>query len=92
MNRRIQHINEYSWYGLFYDQPILDKSHIRKIEPVSSDVNQCQVYMKGNSVYSKTSFYPGEIIEICPTKPIDKGLLFSRDIRDIIFEVIPNEE
>ena len=89
---KIQHINEHSWYGLFYDQVMRDKSHIRKIEAVSTDVNQCQVFLHNNSVYANANFYPGDIIEVCPTKPIEKGLLFSRDIRDIVFEVVPNEE
>ena len=91
-NKEIQHINEYSWYGLFYDQVKQDKRHIRRIDMVPMNVNQCQVYMYGDSVYASKDFYPGDIIEVCPTKPIEKELLFSRDIREIVFEVIPNEE
>lgn len=90
-NREIKHINEYSWYGLFYDQPKKDKTHIRKIDMIPTNANQCQVYMSGDSVYANTDFYPGDIIEVCPTKPIEKGLLFSRDIREIVFEVVQNE-
>lgn len=91
-DRRIKHINEHSWYGLFYDQVKKDKRHIRKIDMIGTDVNRCQVYLYNNSVYANADFYPGDIIEVCPTKPIEKGLLFSRDIRDIVFEVVPNEE
>ena len=91
-NRKIQHINEYSWYGLFIDQPKKDKSHIRRIDMIPADANCCRIYMHNNSVYANADFCLGDIIEICPTRPIEKGLLFSRDIREIVFEVVPNEE
>ena len=35
--------------------------------------------------------FPGDIIEICPTKQIDKSALYSKDMRDIVFEVERNE-
>lgn len=91
-NRKIQHINEYSWYGLFIDQPKKDKSHIRRIDMIPADANCCRIYMHNNSVYANADFCLGDIIEVCPTRPIEKGLLFSRDIREIVFEVVPNEE
>lgn len=86
-----ENINEKSWYGLFYDEQPRDKSNIKKVNMVSTTANQCKVFCDGNSVYSNSLFYPGDIVEICPTKQIDKSSLYSRDMRDIVFEVIPNE-
>ena len=84
-------LNETSWYGLFYDQELKDKNNIRHIDMISRDQNKCKIYSDGNSVYSNAVFYPGDIIEVCPTRDINKTSLFSRDVRDIVFEVIPNE-
>ena len=86
-----EHINESSWLGLFYDYDEIkrDKKHIKKVDMIPTDINCCKVYTDGKSVYANANFYTGDIIEICPTKEIDKTSLFSRDIRDIIFEVIP---
>ena len=58
---------------------------------IPTNVNQCKIYTDGYSVYANSKFYANDIIEICPTKRIDKSSLYSRDVRDIIFEVIPNE-
>lgn len=94
MNSRKQkrHINERSWYGLFYGEEPRDKNNIKKINMIPTNVNQCNVCSDGKSVYTRSLFYPGDIIEICPTRAIDKNSLYSRDVRDIVFEVVPNEE
>lgn len=92
MNIRKQHINEKSWYGLFYGEEPRDKTNIKKINMIPTNVNQCNICSDGKSVYSRSQFYPGDIIEICPTRAIDKNSLYSRAVRDIVFEVIPNEE
>lgn len=84
-------INERSWYGLFYGEDPRDKSKIKQISMIPTNVNKCKVSSDGKSVYSNSNFYVGDIIEVCPTKQIDKTSLYSKDMRDIVFEVIPNE-
>lgn len=85
-------LHEHKWYGLFYDEQPRNKQNIKKIDMISTNVNQCKIYSDGYSVYANSKFYPNDIIEICPTKTIDKSSLYSRDMRDIVFETIPNEE
>lgn len=68
------------------------KDHIKKIDMVSPNANVCKVITDGKYVYSNVVFYPGDIVEICPTKPISKSALYSKDMRDVVFEVIPNKE
>ena len=69
-----------------------NKSKINKITMIPTNANQCRVQCDGTYVYANTTFYPGDIIEICPTKKIDKSSLYSRDMRDSVFEVVPNKE
>lgn len=69
-----------------------NKSKINKINMVPTNANQCRVICDGKNVYANATFYPGDIIEICPTKKIDKSALYSKDMRDSVFEVVPNEE
>ena len=85
-------LTESSWYNLFYDQEPKDKKNIKHIDMIGRNQNKCQIYSDGNSVYANAKFYPEDIIEICPTKQIDKSSLYSRDMRDIVFEVIPNTQ
>lgn len=68
------------------------KDHIKKIDMISPSTNACKVITDGKYVYSNVVFYPGDIVEICPTKPISKSALYSKDMRDVVFEVIPNKE
>lgn len=89
-------INE-SWFddSLEYYQSHKDrynKSKIGKINMIPTNANQCRVQCDGEYVYSNAKFYPGDIIEICPTKNIDKSSLYSKDMRDSVFEVIPNKQ
>lgn len=84
-------MNNTSWFGLFKDQKYGDKKHIKKIDMIPTDVNKCRISSDGMNVYANANFYPGDIIEICPTKAIDKAALYSKDMRDIVFEVIPND-
>jgi hypothetical protein len=58
---------------------------------IPTNTNQCNILFDGQHVYSNAVFYPGDIVEICPTKQIDKQSLYSRDMRNIVFEVVPNE-
>ena len=69
-----------------------NKSKINKINMVPTNANQCRVTCDGKNVYANATFYPGDIIEICPTKKIDKSALYSKDMRESVFEVVPNEE
>ena len=89
-------INE-SWFddSLEYYQSHKErynKSKINKINMVPTNANQCRVICDGKNVYANATFYPGDIIEICPTKKIDKSALYSKDMRESVFEVVPNEE
>ena len=81
-----------STYGIFKDEEYQNPNIIQKIEVLSDDVNQCKIYFKDGNVYSMEKFYPRDIIEICPVKYVDKSSLYSKDMRDIIFEVTPYEE
>ena len=69
----------------------LDKSQIKRIDMISADANKCKVCCDGHSVYANTNFYPGDIIEICPTRKVNITSLYSDDMRKIVFEVIPKE-
>ena len=85
-----------SWADLFNDEYSIEKqkkekSSIKCIDMVSSDVNKCKVCYDGQSVYANTTFYPGDIIEICPTRKVNITSLYSDDVRKIVFEVIPKE-
>lgn len=82
---------KFSWYGLFNDEEYQDKKVIKDIKVIPADANICNVYYDGYYVYAKQKFYPGDIIEICPTKEISKSSLYSRDIRDIVFEIEAGE-
>ena len=66
MNSRKQkrHINERSWYGLFYGEEPRDKNNIKKINMIPTNVNQCNVCSDGKSVYTRSLFYPGDIINV----------------------------
>ena len=55
-----------------------------------TNVNICRVYSDGNSVYSNAKFQLGDIIEVCPTRPIEKNSLYTREVRDMAFEVEPD--
>ena len=81
-------LNENSgFYGLFNDMPKRDKVCIQGAEIVPTNVNQCKVSYDGKSVYSNARFRIGDIVEICPTRPISKSSLYSREVRDLVFEV-----
>ena len=82
----------HNWYGLFYDQEQRDKKNIKKIDMIPTNKNICNIYSDGYSVYANINYYPNDIIEICPTREIDRSSLYSRDMRNIVFEVIPNEQ
>lgn len=96
-----QHLEQRSWYarnlgesafyGLFPGQEPKDKSVIRNIRPMSPNTRQCDVLFDGVSVTARRAFHPGDVIEVCPTKPISKSSLYSKDMRDIAFEVVRNE-
>lgn len=93
MKRNKKLIEKFNLYKLFYDDyEYKDKSSIKHIDMVSTNKNICNIYSDGYSVYANTKFYPNDIIEICPTREIDRTSLYSRDMRNIVFEVIPNEQ
>ena len=89
-----QAVNE-SFLDLFIDKPEptkADKKNITKITAIPTDAKQCQIYLRNNVVYAGKTFYPGDIIEICPTKQIDRISMFSNDVRSIVFEIKKNDE
>jgi hypothetical protein len=59
---------------------------------IPRNANQCKILSDGRSIYTGVAMFPGDIIEICPTKQIDKSALYSKDMRDIVFEVERNEK
>ncbi|WQJ53265.1 MAG: hypothetical protein [Wendovervirus sonii] len=68
------------------------KDKIVKINMIPTDVNACRVKFGGHSVFTNAKFYTGDIIEICPARTVGKESLYSKDMRDIVFEVIPHEK
>ena len=84
-------IYEDRFYGLFIKDEPKDKAKIKRINMIPRNVNQCKILSDGRSIYTGVAMFPGDIIEICPTKQIDKSALYSKDMRDIVFEVERNE-
>lgn len=88
MRNSSKRLNENSeFYGLFKDMPKRDRVCIKGAEMVPTNANQCKVSYDGKSVYSNARFRTGDIVEICPTRPISKNSLYSREVRDLVFEV-----
>lgn len=97
-----QHMDQLSWnmkgiyedrfYGLFVGDELRDKTKIKQVNMVPRNANQCKILSDGRSIYTGVAMFPGDIIEICPTKQIDKSALYSKDMRDIVFEVERNEK
>ena len=58
---------------------------------VPTNAHQCSVLFDGKHVYSNAKFHCGDIIEICPTAKITKNALYAREVRDLAFEVEPDE-
>lgn len=69
-----------------------NKQDICKIDMKDANANICKIILSKGSVYAGANFYKGDIIEVCPTKSIDRTSLFTKDMRDIVFEVKPNEQ
>jgi hypothetical protein len=90
-SRTRKHVNE-SLYGLFSDLTYHSRDDIREITMVPTDAHVCRVKCDGRSVYANYNFTTGDIIEICPTREVSKDALYSKDIREMVFEVKPNEE
>ena len=67
-----------------------DKAAIRKINMIPKDANVCKIYTNGKDVFAGTKFYAGDIVEICPARPVTKSALYDRDVRQMVFEVDPN--
>ena len=55
----------------------------------STDINKCKVCCDGKFVYANATFYPGDIVEVCPTRRINNSALYSDDVQKIVFEVVP---
>jgi len=68
------------------------KDKITRINMIPTNVNACKVYYNGQGVYSNAKFYTGDIIEVCPVRCVGKDSLYSKDMRDIVLEVIPNNK
>lgn len=83
-----------SWNDLFVDpyetRRQRDKSSIKRINMAAADINKCKVCCDGKYVYANSKFYPGDIVEVCPTRKINNSALYSDDVRKIVFEIVPN--
>lgn len=84
-------VNE-SMYGLFSEMTYRNRDDIRSVTMIPTDKYIGRVYCDGNCVYASHSFTPDDIIEVCPCRSIDKASLYSKDVRDIVFEVVPGEK
>ena len=86
-------LNErFSLYGLFTGRSYHSPQDIKGIDMISTDQYVCHVKCDGRNVYSAHKFTPGDIIEFCPCRSVDKQSLYSKDVRDMVFEVEPNEK
>lgn len=84
-------LNE-GWHNIFREQPKRVKKSIKGIGMIPSNAHQCRVCYDGKSVYANSKFHAGDIIEVCPCRPIERNSLYTRDVRDMVFEVEPNEK
>lgn len=88
----IENMLRESLYSLFRDSKKRDKSSVKGIAMIPTNAKQCRVFCDGHSVWSNANFFAGDIIEVCPCRDIDKTSLYTREVRDMVFEVSPNEE
>lgn len=92
-SQMFEEILQESLSGLFKkNRKMNDISEIKDIKFGATDLEQCNVLFREGSVWSKVKFYPGDIIERCPCREVSKSSLYSRDVRDMVFEVVPDEE
>lgn len=68
-----------------------DKNDFVNMKMVSNDANKSRVYTDGKSVYAYKTFMPGDIVEICPCKVFSDQSLYSRELRDLVFEIAYNK-
>ena len=78
-------------YGMFKDVKYHTPDSICAIDMVPADRYVCKVTCDGNNVYAAHKFNCGDIIEYCPCRNVDKSALYSKDVREMVFEVKPNE-
>lgn len=78
--------------ALFPDQDMRERATILGAQMVPTNARQCRVHFDGKSVYSDTKFYPGDIVEICPCRNVSKTSLYSNEVRDLVFEVVPGQK
>lgn len=71
---------------------VRDKSELRHCDMIPTDHLQCNVRFAGKSIYSNCRFRPGCIIEVCPVRRVSPTALYSKEVRDMAFEVVPGEE
>lgn len=69
---------------------IYDKIKIKEVKPWKCNTKD-KLYVKDHRVYSTRIFVPGDIVEECPVQLIGTDALYSRDIRDISFEIDPEK-
>ena len=88
-----RHVNEkICLYGMFSAAKYRTPDAICSIDMVPTDRYVCKVTCDGQNVFAAHKFNKFDIIELCPCRIIDKSALYSKDIRDIVFEVVPNEK
>ena len=85
-------VNESMYYGLFGEMTYRKKDDIKSFKMIPTDKYVGHIYCDGSSVYASHSFTPDDIVEICPCMVIDKTALYSKDVREMVFETKPGQE
>ena len=69
-----------------------EERHITKIEALDFKQNKNQVCYKNGKMYAAKSFWPGEVIEEDPVKILSNHDMYSRNVREMAFELVANRE
>ena len=69
-----------------------DNCPIKRIKKWDTNVNGKIVFRGDKKVYSGVNFLEGDIVEECPVKELRGDAMFSRDIRDLAFQLYPDKE
>lgn len=69
-----------------------DNCPIKRIKKWDTNVNGKIVFRGDKRIYSGLNFLAGDIIEECPVKKLRADAMYSRDIRDLAFQLYPDKE
>jgi len=62
-----------------------NRDQITDISPADLAANQCKVSFIDGDVYATATFYPGDVVEMCPCKMIENDL--GDELKEVAFEV-----